>query len=106
MTVKLDRMERDKTDASRVFSIIVDTPFEGQTKYKVPTEHGVIKSILDPRLVQTLPYLSAAMKNKVLNGQTVAEETLHQIGELQTTANTIAVRCGCKKELDKGLQMF
>ena len=67
--VKLGRMDRDKTDASRVFSIIVDTPFEGQAKYKVRTENGIVKGILDALLVQTLPYLSAAMRNRVLGAR-------------------------------------
>lgn len=82
VAVKLDRTDQDKTDASRVFGLIVDTPFEGQAKHKVRTEHGIIGGILDVRLVQALPYLSAAMKNRVLNGQTATEVTLHQIGEL------------------------
>ncbi len=96
VTVQINCIGCDKTDGSRVFSIIVQTPFEEQATYKVKTEWGVIKGLLDARLVQTLPYLlSADMINRINTSQEEIDATPRFIGEQQTTAATVAVKRGC-----------
>ena len=71
-------MDWEETDVSRVFDIVVEMSYEGQAKYRVKTEHGVIQGGLDATLVLTLAYISPAMKDRVL-GKPDAGAPLHYV---------------------------
>lgn len=68
-------------------------------KYKVRTEHSIIKVILDARQVQALPYLSTAMKNRVPHGQTATEVNTSQNSRTNPRQTLLGFAVAAKKAL-------
>ena len=104
MSLKIPHFYRNATtENSSVSAVVITVPPDTVNKYQLYTEHGIIDRLYPGGELNKLPetiQLSERLQNWRTSHQSAATVTLHSVAQKISTAEFVAVKCGCKRGCD------